>query len=79
MGVQYQYHYAIVRENNGLCTGTLDSSSYTLNRTYVPIDDADKDYPLKYYWPLPETVTSFDDFQGKWYTSSTYETEWIPE
>ena len=78
MSQQYAYKYAVLRAN-GLCTSVEDTSNYILNPLYVPIDSYNGNYLMKWYHPIPETVTSFDDFQGKWYTSSTYETEWIPE
>ena len=78
MAQNYAYHYAIVQESNGWCLSTQDTSTYILRRTYVPVDSIDKDYGLKYYWPLPETVTSHDDFQGKWYTDAAHTIEWEP-
>ena len=73
MSINYAYHYAIVQESNGLCLETQDSSVYRLIRNYIPIDDAHSgEHLLKYYWPLPETVTSFDDFQGQWYTDEAH-------
>ena len=72
MATNYGYHYANVSESDGLCLGTLDTSDYILDRTYVPVDDAYGDWLLKYYWPLPETVTSFDDFQGLWYLDAAH-------
>jgi hypothetical protein len=77
MGVQYQYLYAVVREN-GLCTMKLDSTDYILDRLYVPIEDDSLPYLMKYYYPIPETVTSFDDFQGKWYSDANHTIE-VPE
>ena len=79
MATNYAYHYAIVSEDDGWCLETQDTSEYILEPTFVPIDDAWGDYLLKYYWPLPETVSSFDDFQGKWYTDVAHTNEWIPE
>lgn len=78
MSITYAYHYAIVRANNGLCRETQDTSDYILDPTFVPIDDASGDYLLKYYWPLPETVESFDDFQGQWYTDAAHTISWSP-
>lgn len=78
MATNYAYHYAIVQESNGWCLETRDTSTYILDRTFVPVDSIDKEYGLKYYWPLPDTVTSFDDFQGKWYTDAAHTIEWNP-
>lgn len=72
MSINYAYQYAHVTETNGRCIATEDTTTYILNRTCVPIDDADGPYLLKYYWPLPDTVTSHDDFQGKWYTDAAH-------
>lgn len=77
MGVQYQYKYAVIR-SNGLCTGTQDTTNYVLNRLYVPIEDDSLPYLMKYYYPIPEAVTSFDDFQGKWYADAAHTIE-VPE
>ena len=77
MQPRYAYYYAVIREN-GLCTSKEDTSNYILDRLYVPIDDFDADYFLKYYYPIPDTVTSFDDFQGKWYTDAAHTQEWTP-
>lgn len=79
MALQYQYCYANVRESDGLCIGAQDSSVYTLDPTYVPIEHEYMDlYALKYYWPLPETVTSFDDFKGQWYSDAAHTIPWSP-
>lgn len=74
---RYGYKYAIVMEN-GLCRGTEDCTEYILNRLYVPVEDVSLPYLMKYYHPIPDTVTSFSDFQGKWYTDSTFTVE-VPE
>lgn len=73
MALNYAYHYANVRLSDGLCLGTQDTSDYILDPTFIPIDDAHNNpYLLKYYWPLPETVTSFDDFQGSWWIDAAH-------
>jgi hypothetical protein len=77
MSIQHGYKYAIIREN-GLCTGKDDTTNYILNRLYVPIEDDSLPYLMKYYYPIPETVTSFDDFQGKWYADAAHTIE-VPE
>lgn len=79
MAMNYVYKYAIIRASDGRCRGTQDTSDFILDPLYVPIENDEFNFYGKYYHPIPETVNSFDDFQGKWYTSSTYETEWIPE
>ena len=78
MAVNYAYHYAIVQESNGWCLATQDTSTFILNRTFIPVNNIDDGYELKYYWPLPETVTSFDDFQGQWYTDAAHTIPWSP-
>ena len=77
MEYRYGYKYAVIREN-GLCTGKQDTTNYILDRLYVPIENYDLPYLMKYYHPIPDTVTSFSDFHGKWYTDSTFTVE-VPE
>lgn len=77
MSIQFQYKYAIIREN-GLCTSKIDTTDYVLDRLHVPIEDDSLPYLMKYYYPIPETVTSFDDFQGKWYSDAAHTIE-VPE
>lgn len=74
---QYAYKYAVLR-SNGMCTSIEDTSDYILDPLYVPVETYDAGYLLKYYYPIPETVTSFDDFQGKWYTDAAHTQEWTP-
>lgn len=75
----YAYYYAVISDTtNGWCLGVQDTSDYVLDPTYVPITDADPNYMLKYYWPLPETVESFDDFQGSWYEDADHTIPWNP-
>lgn len=74
---RYGYKYAIVMEN-GMCIEVRDSTDFILDPLYVPIEDNTLPYLLKYYHPIPESVTSFSDFQGKWYTDSTFTVE-VPE
>ena len=74
---RYGYRYAVLRAN-GLCTGTQDTTNYILDPLYVPISDVMLPYLTKYYYPIPETVTSFDDFHGKWYADAAYTVE-VPE
>lgn len=77
MAIQFEYKYAIIMEN-GLCIEKRDSTNFVLNRLYVPIEDDSLPYLMKYYYPIPETVTSFDDFQGKWYADAAHTIE-VPE
>lgn len=77
MSVNYGFKYAVIREN-GLCTMVQDTTNYILDRLYVPIEDDDLPYLMKYYHPIPDKVTSFDDFHGLWYSDSTF-TTLVPE
>lgn len=67
--VNYAYKYAVLNmDYGGLCLAVQDTTTYILDPTYVPVTDIDTvDFTLKYYYPIPETVTSFDDFQGLFY------------
>lgn len=71
MGVNYGYKYARIMAN-GMCRGITDTTNYILDPLYVPIEDETINYVLKYYHPIPETVTSFDDFQGLWYLDAAH-------
>ncbi len=71
MVARYGYKYATIRED-GLCLGQQDTTDYILNRLYVPVPSYDIEYLLKYYYPIPDTVTSFDDFQGLWYLDAEH-------
>ena len=77
MDARYGYKYAVIR-TNGLCTGTQDRTDYILDPLYVPISNVDLPYLMKYYYPIPDAVTSFADFQGKWYADSAFTIE-VPE
>lgn len=77
MATNYAYFYAIIGDlSNGECTGLDDTSDYILDRAHIPVPDYNFDYLLKYYWPIPETVTSFDDFQGSWYEDAAHTMPW---
>lgn len=68
MATNYAYKYAILdTEYIGMCVEVQDTTTYILDPNHVPIEDETIDYLFKYYYPIPETVTNFDDFQGKWY------------
>lgn len=71
MATMYAYKYAYINET-GLCIGMQDTSNLYLDPRFVPIEDDSIDYPLKYYYPIPETVTSFDDWQGLWYLDAAH-------
>ena len=79
MAVNYAYYYATIRESDGLCIRVRDTSDYILDRLNVPISEYNGNYIFKYYYPIPDSVSSFDDFQGRWYTDNTHRTEWVPE
>lgn len=69
----YAYKYALLRlDRGGICGGTQDTSDYILRPDYVPIEDDSINYLLKYYYPIPETVTSFADFQGLFYLDAAH-------
>ena len=71
MATMYEYKYAQIN-SSGLCIGMRDTSSLYLDPRFVPIEDDSIDYGFKYYWPIPETVTSFDDWQGLWYLDAAH-------
>lgn len=74
MEYRYGYKYARIREN-GMCDEIADTTNYIVNRLYIPIEDDTLPYLMKYYHPIPETVTSFSDFQGKWYYDADHQNE----
>ena len=77
MAQNYAYYYARIADaQTGLCMGTQDTSNYILDPLMVPIEVDDANYCLKYYWPLPETVTSHDDFNGQWYSDAAHTIPW---
>lgn len=79
MSQLYGYKYAVLRlDRGGICGATQDTTDYILRPDYVPIEDDTLPYLMKYYHPIPDTVTSFDDFQGKWYSDSAFTVE-VPE
>ena len=76
MKPRYGYKYAVLRlDRGGQCGATQDTTNYILDPTFVPISDDTLPYLLKYYYPIPETVTSFSDFQGKWYYDADHQNE----
>ena len=78
MATNYAYYYAQLDLNTGMCLGVQDTSNYILDPGYVPIEIYDLNYMLKYYYPIPETVESFDDFQGQWYSDAAHTIPWNP-
>lgn len=69
---RYAYKYAMLRLSDGLCRGTFDGTDYILRPDYVPIADDSLPYAMKYYYPIPTSVTSFSDFQGLWYEDAAH-------
>lgn len=71
MAQQYAYKYAILDtepDYYGQCIEVADTTTLILDPMHVPVEDIDNiNYMFKWYYPIPETVTSFDDFQGLWY------------
>ena len=78
MATNYAYYYAQINTNTGMCRGVQDTSDYILDPGYVPIEVYTLNYCLKYYYPIPETVTSHDDFQGQWYKDAAHTIPWSP-
>ena len=74
---RYGFKYAMIR-TDGLCIEKRDCTEYVLDPLYVPIEDDSLPYLMKYYYPIPNSVTSFDDFQGKWYYDAAHQNE-VPE
>lgn len=73
MSTNYAYKYAVIDLSlGGLCLEVADTSAYILNPTHIPIETYEIDYTLKYYYPIPETVTSFADFQGLFYLDAAH-------
>lgn len=65
---RYAYKYAVLDLTlGGLCLELQDTTTYVLRPDYVPITDDSIDYILKYYYPIPESVSSFSDFNGLFY------------
>lgn len=67
MAVKYAYGYAIINLTTGMCFQTNDTTNYSLRRDYIPINPYSEEYLGKYYYPIPESVSSEDDFTGSWY------------
>lgn len=78
MATNYAYAYAVINLTTGECFQVDDSTNYILDRQHVPIPTANGNYLFKYYYPIPESVSSFDDFQGQWYVDAAHTTLWNP-
>lgn len=78
MAVNYAYAYAIIDLTTGECFQVTDTTNYIVDRQYVPIPEYNGNYGLKYYYPIPESVTSHADFQGQWYVDAAHTTLWNP-
>lgn len=78
MAINYAYYYAQLDLDTGMCMGLMDTSNYILSPDHVPVEVYDWNYAFKYYYPIPETVDSFDDFQGQWYSDAAHTIPWSP-
>lgn len=67
MATEYAYAYALINLTTGECFQVTDSTNYVIDRQYVPIPEFNENYIWKYYYPIPASVSSFDDFAGQWY------------
>lgn len=72
---RYAFKYAQLRASDGICRGLMDTTNYILDPLYVPIEDDTLPYMMKYYYPIPQSVTSFNDFHGKWYLDADHQHE----
>lgn len=72
MQFRYAYKYAKIRESDGMCIGSADTTEYIVDRIHVPVPNLNVSYVLKYYWPIPDVVTSHDDWQGLWYLDAAH-------
>ena len=72
MSLNYAYKYARLRLSDGICRAITDTSEYILSPEYVPITDDSVNFLRKYYYPIPEEVNSFADFQGLFYYDAAH-------
>lgn len=72
MATNYAYAYAIINLTTGMCFQVDDSTNYVIDDQYVPIPEYNNNYLLKYYYPIPNGVTSFDSFTGSWYYDAAH-------
>lgn len=75
---RYGFYYAIVVPETGECIEVRDTTDFILDPIYIPIEEYSRGYLLKYYHPIPSSVSSFDDFTGQWYVDSDYATIYDP-
>lgn len=78
MATNYAYYYARINTETGMCVALKDTSNLILSPDHVPIETYTLNYTFKYYYPIPETVESFDDFQGQWYSDAAHTIPWSP-
>ena len=78
MALNYAYYYASIEDPDGFCNRVRDTSDYILDRLQVPIPEYNGNYLMKYYYPIPDSVESFDDFQGQWYSDAAHTIPWSP-
>lgn len=71
MSETYANKYAILDMDPayyGQCIEMADTTRVHLRPDYVPVTDIDNvDFILKWYYPIPEHVESFEDFHGLFY------------
>jgi hypothetical protein len=68
MSLNYEYYYAIIELDTGLCVAVYDTSVYADDPTYIAIPEYNEDYLMKYY----------NAANGKWYLDDSFSTEWSP-
>ena len=78
MALDYAYAYAIIDLKTGECFQVDDTTDYIIDRQYVPTPTYNENYLLKYYYPIPTSVSSFADFTGEWYVDAAHTTKWKP-
>lgn len=64
MATNYDYYYAIIDLDSGMCVEVIDTTNYYNRADYVPIDEPNGEYLLKYYYPIPQSA---GDFNGEFY------------
>lgn len=74
----YAYRYGVLDlspEYYGQCIEIQDTTTYVIRPDYVPIEEPIDRYLEKWYYPVPTSVSSFDDFTGKWYNDQAHTSE----
>ena len=69
MSTQYAYHYAIIDLTTGMCIEVRDTTDYCDPEEYpeyIPIDEPNGEYLLKYY------------HNGTWYLDANFTQVWDP-